>query len=506
LSVYAKVYETEFPPNEIFAIEVGNQWTYDSNNENRVTKLDQLTFSRDTYEIESFENSISVGKEWYEPFKGELRWWGFQDIDGLFKFERGLVVAWFPASVGDRRESSTGIDGYIGTISVTVDVIAFEQLTLSFGTVDAYKCRYRFTITGPGGTDTETVYWWLAPYLGIVKIQDNQGLEQLTSFAIGGGTITQDTDTDGDGLKDYEELNIYNTDRLNSDTDSDGLTDGEEINTHATDPNDTDTDDDGLTDGDEVNTHGTDPNNEDTYNDGLTDFEELNTYNTNPNNEDTDGDELTDGDEIAIGADPNNPDTDGDGMPDGWEDVHNLDPLTDDAANDPDGDGLTNLEEYNLGRHPTNVEPDKPVLLLPVDAATDISLTAELQTQSFTDTDGNFHAQSQWQIGKQSGNPIPCPEESFTNSDYIVFDGTSDTQLTLFNVPDLLLDVGTDYCWRTRFTDTGNATSDWADPFSFSTITQSEDDQNPQNGIPDGQETDCLGHRGFNQCYQHTGL
>jgi hypothetical protein len=180
-------------------------------------------------------------------------------------------------------------------------------------------------------------------------------------------------------------------------------------------------------------------------------------------------------------------------MPDGWEDAYDLDPLTDDAADDPDGDGLTNLEEYNLGRHPTNVEPDKPILLLPDDTATDISLTAELQTQSFTDTDGDFHAQSQWQIGRQIGNPEPCSEESFTNSDYIVFDATSDTQLTLFNVPDMLLDVGTDYCWRARFTDTGNAMSEWADPFSFSTIAQSEDDQDPQNGIPDDQEADCIG-------------
>ena len=49
------------------------------------------------------------------------------------------------------------------------------------------------------------------------------------------------------------------------------------------------------------------------------------------------------------------------------------------------------------------------------------------------------------------------------------------------------------YCWRARFTDTGEATSDWAVPFSFSTIAQSEDDQDPQNGIPDDQEADCLG-------------
>ena len=178
-----------------------------------------------------------------------------------------------------------------------------------------------------------------------------------------------------------------------------------------------------------------------------------------------------------------------DGMPDGWEDTYDLDPLTDDAESDAGGDGLTNLEEYNRGRHPTNVEPDAPVLFVPGDTETDILLTPELQTQSFSDTDGHGHSLTHWQIG----NPEPFMDESFTNSDYMVFDATSDIQLTLFSVPDLLLDVGTGYCWRARFTDTGNATSDWSDPFSFSTIAQSEDDQDPQNGIPDDQEADCLG-------------
>ena len=75
-------------------------------------------------------------------------------------------------------------------------------------------------------------------YLGVVKYQDAEELGKLTSFAIGGGTITEETDTDGDGLKDYQELIMYNTDRLYADSDDDGFSDGDEVNTHGTDPND----------------------------------------------------------------------------------------------------------------------------------------------------------------------------------------------------------------------------------------------------------------------------
>lgn len=43
-------------------------------------------------------------------------------------------------------------------------------------------------------------------------------------------------DTDGDGLSDYDEINVYNTSRYLSDTDSDGISDMTEI-VNGTDPN-----------------------------------------------------------------------------------------------------------------------------------------------------------------------------------------------------------------------------------------------------------------------------
>lgn len=252
-------------------------------------------------------------------------------------------------------------------------------------------------------------------------------------------------DTDADSMPDgWEQLHFGDLSRDGTaDEDNDGLDDLQEFE-NGTDPNNEDTDADGLADGNEVNTHGSDPNDPDTDGDGLSDGDEVNTY----------------------GSDPNDPDT--------------------------DGDGLSDKEEVDLGRHPANWEPEKPELYLPPDGEPNVSLTAELETDPFSDADGDDHDFTQWQIGKQIGNLEPCSEESFTNSDYIVFDGTSDTQLTVFNVPDMLLDVGTNYCWRARFTDTGNALSEWADPFSFSTIAQSEDDQDSV-GIPDDQEADCLG-------------
>ena len=494
----------DIPPLDIFGIQVGNVWIYQGTNpggsytlESEVVLKDQTTFPATTYIVETRENGSLVDKSWYGKTDEQLNLWGGESGGAMIKFSSGLLMAWYPMRIGDQRYSQATATnnlypGIILNISLTTDVLAKEPVLLGFDTLEAFKVRYKLRLWGYGEDDTSIFYQWVVPYLGEVKYQDAESSEVLTDFAIGDGMITPTTDTDEDGLKDYEELIIYETNFKNSDTDNDGLSDRDELDTYGTDPNSSDSDNDGLDDGDEINIHGTDPVNQDSDEDGLTDGDEINIHNTNPTNDDTDGDELSDGDEIAIGTNPNNPDTDGDAMPDGWEDTYGLDPLTDDADDDPDGDGLTNLEEYNLGRHPTNVEPDTPVLYLPADTAIMVELTPQLQTHSFSDTDGHDHHRTHWQIGKQTGNPEPCSEESFTNSDYLVFDAVSNTQLTLFNVPDMLLDVGgAVYCWRARFTDTGNATSDWAEPFWFSTIMESEEDGN-FNGIPDDQEADCL--------------
>ncbi len=70
--------------------------------------------------------------------------------------------------------------------------------------------------------------------------------------------IACDGDWDGDGLKNGEEIAVYNTDMALVDTDNDGLTDYEEVIAYTTNPLNADTDGDGASDGAEV-TFGTDP-------------------------------------------------------------------------------------------------------------------------------------------------------------------------------------------------------------------------------------------------------
>lgn len=72
--------------------------------------------------------------------------------------------------------------------------------------------------------------------------------------AVGNITVRTSTnpDSDGDGLTNIAEINIYLSSPNLADTDLDGLSDGAEVNLYGTDPTNPDTDGDGVNDGDEI--------------------------------------------------------------------------------------------------------------------------------------------------------------------------------------------------------------------------------------------------------------
>lgn len=322
----------DVPPLGVFGIELGNSWkyegTYQGNSytaEEKVVSLDTTTFSTTTtYILKTTENGILEGKEWYEKTPRELKLWGVEEKDDegvfyKFKFSAGLVAAWYPMEVNDHKYSSASMEvvGYPGVVfdvSLTVDVLGKESVALSLGTLEGYKLRYQLRIWGHGEDETDTFYQLVVPYVGVVKYEDDESQEVLTSFAIGGGTINEETDSDGDGLKDYQEFIVYDTNWQDIDTDHDGLSDGEEVD-KGTDPIGNDTDGDGLKDGWEV-TYNFDPittNNalQDPDSDELNNLAEQN-HGTNPLLADTDGDGCKDGVEVLGDRNPNLPDPQGD--------------------------------------------------------------------------------------------------------------------------------------------------------------------------------------------------
>ena len=170
------------------------------------------------------------------------------------------------------------------------------------------------------------------------------------------GTDPRNPDTDGDGLKDGEEVDYYHSNPKNPDTDGDGLTDYDEPMKYKTSNLKADTDADGVNDGEEL-TRKIDPLNPDTDGDKLLDGDEVNKYMTNPLNPDTDGDELNDGDEVLkYNTNPKANDTDNDGLKDGEEvNLYKTNPALADTYNDGLNDAVE-IRQYKTD--PANADTD----------------------------------------------------------------------------------------------------------------------------------------------------
>ncbi len=116
--------------------------------------------------------------------------------------------------------------------------------------------------------------------------QDTDGDGLVDSIEKSIGTDINRTDTDNDGLSDYTEFKVLGLDPLiadtdhngvpdgDEDTDSDGLLNNEEV-TYNTSPLFTDTDGDGLSDYEEVKVYKTSPHHADTDQDGADDKTEI---------------------------------------------------------------------------------------------------------------------------------------------------------------------------------------------------------------------------------------
>jgi hypothetical protein len=182
-------------------------------------------------------------------------------------------------------------------------------------------------------TPTNVIYYYVVSY-------DNVGLMNVTSIMY--YYIENFPDADNDGVADWTEIYVYNSDPNNMDTDSDGLFDYDELFTYFTNVTNDDTDYDGMPDGWEVSNH-------------------LNPF-VNDSNLDADGDGLLNIDEYNYSTNPNNADTDGDGMPDEWEVIYNLNPLDNDADLDSDADELINLDEFNEGTNPQDEDTDADMI------------------------------------------------------------------------------------------------------------------------------------------------
>ncbi|MHC4550398.1 MAG: hypothetical protein ACYTEZ_16640 [Planctomycetota bacterium] len=249
--------------------------------------------------------------------------------------------------------------------------------------------------------------WWEMQVFGTLDYgpdddPDGDGLTNAQEYEY--GTAANNADSDGDGTPDGWEvahgLDPTDDSDAGADSDGDGLSNLDEF-LNGADPNNADSDGDGIGDGDEVTIHGSDPTNGDSDGDGISDGDEVGNG-TDPTDADSDDDGLSDGDEAANGTDPNDADSDDDGIGDGDE----VDNGTDPTDADSDDDGLSDGDEAANGTDPNDGDTDD-------DGVSDGDEVNEHGTDpndADTDDDG-FSDGDEILGGSDPSDPVGVPEE-----------------------------------------------------------------------------------------------
>ncbi len=124
----------------------------------------------------------------------------------------------------------------------------------------------------------------------------------------------------------------------------------------------------------------------------------------------------------------------------------------------------------------SNLPPNFPVIAYPDNGQYGVDEPLEITTDPFSDPNDNAHGQSRWQISDQS---------DFST---LVVDITSDSHLTIFPVPHMILTPDQTYYVRVRFYDVYLVPSDWSHAVAFTPHSLVVDLNS--NGVPDVNEVD----------------
>ncbi|MFZ2539399.1 MAG: hypothetical protein WAX04_10920 [Oscillospiraceae bacterium] len=207
------------------------------------------------------------------------------------KEKNTILLEWnttIPKGNFNIKVSTDGIN--FTTASVVTDSINYEYKIMDNSNKYYFKIKQTTSNGKTVESNTVTMVKNENGYELNLEDTDKDGLPDVYENMI--CTDPLKPDTDGDGLNDYTETNLTNTNPLKIDTNENTVSDANE-----------DLDSDSLINLQEIK-YGSNPLVADTDLDDLNDGDELNKYKTNPLIGDTDEDSISDGDEIKLGLNP----------------------------------------------------------------------------------------------------------------------------------------------------------------------------------------------------------
>jgi hypothetical protein len=188
---------------EIWAMSAGNYWDYtgtDLDGNHWVSRVqingpDTSTIpGMLTYEARGYGGGVHRASTWYSVTDSEMREWEERVWDNTYSrwlilnFSGSLLLARNPIIVGDHWTST--VTAYVSggpsvtpfSLSLEVNVLSFEVVTVPRGVYKAYKFQQILHVWANGVYDRSSRYLWYVPYLGFIKIEDEPGqVETITA-------------------------------------------------------------------------------------------------------------------------------------------------------------------------------------------------------------------------------------------------------------------------------------------------------------------------------------
>jgi outer membrane protein assembly factor BamB len=153
--------------------------------------VDSTSFATPSY-IDSESQSGSTSQTWYQVSSSGLFMEQIQSSGYTFTFSPALPMIQTPITPGSSwtASSTVSVNGSSGTATISGSVSPQVLVNVPAGYFLAWPIAYTLRIVGPAGTSTTQMTYWFAPYFGTVKGRDSNTIIQMTSSAVGAGTVT----------------------------------------------------------------------------------------------------------------------------------------------------------------------------------------------------------------------------------------------------------------------------------------------------------------------------
>ena len=184
------------PDYDYFGTQVGDTQAFRFTQNSAVTtgtytvSLDSTTTPA-SYRVHETLGS-SASDSWYLNLTSTLQLSKMMNSQMTVFISSPLTVLKNPMAAGMTwtSQSTVTVAGSSGTMTIKASISALTLVTVPAGTFLAYPVAYTETVTGAGGTASDTWTEYFVPYIGTVKAVRSDGVMELTGFTTALGVVS----------------------------------------------------------------------------------------------------------------------------------------------------------------------------------------------------------------------------------------------------------------------------------------------------------------------------